>query len=168
MRSGGPDGSDGRARDRSLATDERALTPVVSKALTLSLLVLYVGVLATSLHGGVVPDYRDAAGSELGERTLAGATLAVEDAVPPAASDATVERRVDLPATVRGTTYEVRTDDRSLVFEHPRLPTRRRPLTLPDRVVSVSGHWDSGETAWVLVERVEGGLAIRLVSGDRP
>jgi len=156
-----------RGGRESLARDDRALTPVVSKALTVSLLVLYVGALAASLYGGVVPDYRDAAGAELGERTLAGATLAVEDAVPPAAADATVERRVDLPPTIRGRTYEIRAENRTLVLEHPRLPTRRRALTLPDRVVSVSGTWHSAETTLVRVERVEGGLAVRLVSGDR-
>lgn len=148
--------------------DDRGLTPVVSKALTVSLLVLYVGLLATSLHGGVVPDYRDAAGEELGERTLAGAGLAVEDAVPPAATEATVERRVDLPATIRGSTYEIRAENRTLVLDHPRLATQRRALTLPDRVVSVSGTWHSAETAWIRVERVEDGMAVRLVSGDRP
>lgn len=151
-----------------LRADDRALTPVVSKALTVSLLVLYVGVLAASLHGGVVPDYRDAAGEELGERTLAGASLAVEDAVPPAATGATVERRVDVPPTIRGATYEVRAENRTLVLDHPRLATQRRALTLPERVVSVSGTWHSAEPAWIQVDRVEGGLAVRLVSGDRP
>lgn len=153
-------------RSRRLRRDDRGLTPVVSKALGVSLLVLYVGLLSTSLYGGVVPDYRDAAGAELGERTLAGAGLAVGDAVPPNATDATVERRVDLPATIRGSTYEIRVENRSLVLDHPRF-TRRRPLTLPDHVVSVSGTWTSGEEAVVRVERAPGGVAVSLVSGDR-
>jgi len=150
--------------DRGLRGDDRALTPVVSKALGVSLLVLYVGLLATSLYGGVVPDYRDAAGEELGERTLAGATLAVGDAVPPNATDATVERRVDIPATIRGSSYEIRVENSSLVLDHPRF-TRRRPLTLPDHVVSVSGSWTSTEATVVRVERVAGGVAVRLSSG---
>jgi hypothetical protein len=152
---------------RRLAADARGLTPVVSKALGVSLLLLYVGLVATSLYGGVVPDYRDEVGRELGERTLAGASLAVEDAVPPSAADATATRRVDLPATIRGSAYEVRVANRSLVLDHPRF-TLRRPLTLPNRVVGVSGGWDSTATAWVRVEPAPGGVAIRLVSGDRP
>jgi len=152
---------------RGLGADARGLTPVVSKALGVSLLLLYVGLVATSLYGGVVPDYRDDAGRELGERTLAGATLAVEDAVPPAGADATATRRVDLPATIRGAAYEIRAANGSLVLDHPRF-TLRRPLTLPDRVVEVSGRWDSADPAWVRVETVSGGVAIRLVSGDRP
>lgn len=153
--------------DRRLTAGERGLTPVVSKALSVSLLVLFVGVLATSLYGGAVPDYRDAAGDELGERTLSGAALAVEDAVPPNATDATVQRRVDLPRTIRGSTYEVRAENGTLVLDHPRLPDRRRPLALPSHVVTVSGSWDSAEQTWIRVERVAGGVVVRLTSGDR-
>jgi len=153
-------------RSPRLRDDQRGLTPVVSKALGVSLLLLYVGVLSTALYGGVVPDYRDAAGEELGERTLAGASLAVGDAVPPNATDATVERRVDIPRTIRGSTYEIRVENRSLVLDHPRF-TRRRPLTLPEHVVSVSGSWTSTEEPVVRVDRVAGGVTVRLVAGDR-
>lgn len=155
-------------RRRSLADDDRALTPIVSKALEVGLLVLYVGLLAASLYGGVVPDYRDAAGTELGERTLAAGSLAVADAVPPNATRATVERRVDLPETIRGARYEIRVENRSLVLVHPDVPDRRRALSLPAHVVSVNGRWDSGEPAWIDVESVDGGVAVRLRSGDRP
>lgn len=145
--------------------DDRALSPVVGKALEASIVVLFVGLLTTTLFGGVVPTYRAAAGQELAERTVAGAADRVEASVPPAARDVAVTRRADLPATIAGADYRVRVDGRRLVLEHPNpdvdASTR---LSLPDRVAAVRGGWESGGRPTVTVRSGDSGVVVVLRS----
>jgi len=138
--------------NRGPATD-RAMSPVVGKAMEATLVVLYLGLLTTALYGGAVAEYRGTAGEEVAERTLADAATDVEAAVPPAATTATVRLEVDLPPTIAGAAYTVQARPDELVLEHPdpRISTTV-PLVLPDRVVGVSGTWQSGGTATVRVE----------------
>lgn len=148
-------------------TDERATSAVVGKALEAAIVVLYVGVLASALFGGAVPEYRTAAGAEVGERVLAEASHRVQQAVPANATDLEAMTRVDLPQTIRGASYEIRTDGRSLVLDHPDPAIQRStPLALPETVSTVEGNWTSSEPAVVVVERVEDGLLVRLEAGN--
>jgi hypothetical protein len=141
------------------------VTPVVGKALEAAIVVLFVGLLTTTLFGGVVPDYRSAAGDAVGERALAGATARVEQAVP-ATADATARLRVDLPETVRGESYRVRTEGRALVLDHPHPAVDgRMPLGLPDRVARVEGSWASTADAVVRVRSTDAGLVVTLDEG---
>lgn len=143
--------------------DNRAVSPVVEKLLALGLVVVYVGLLTTTLYGGAVPAYRAAVGGELGERTLAEATARVEQAVPPAARTGSARYRVDLPATIDGTAYEIRTDGRDLVLVHPdpAVGGRARPV-LPDRVDTLTGTWESGAETVVRVTGQPGELTVEL------
>ncbi len=146
-----------------LRVDTRALSPVVGKAMEATLVVLYLGLVTTTLYGGVVPEYRAAAGAEIADRTLANAAAEAESAVPPNTTDATVRVELDLPATVAGSGYTVRPDGDSLVLEHPDPSVATRtPLVLPDRVVAVTGEWQGGDDAVVRVVTVENGLEVRL------
>lgn len=52
---------------------DRAVSPVVGKALEAALVVLFIGLVTTSLYGSVLPSYRTTAGDGVGERTLASA-----------------------------------------------------------------------------------------------
>lgn len=146
--------------------DERAMSAVVGKALEAAIVVLYVGVLASALFGGAVPEYRTAAGAEVGERVLAEASQRVQQAVPANATEVEAQMRVDLPQTIRGSTYGIRTDGRSLVLDHPDPAiARSTPLALPETVSAVEGNWTSYESAVVTVERAENGLVVRLEEG---
>jgi hypothetical protein len=143
----------------------RATSPVVGKALEAGIVVLFVGLLTTTLFGNVVPAYRTAAGQELAERTVAGAADGVEASVPPAAHDATVRRRVDLPGTIAGAAYRISVDGERLVLDHPhsRIEASTR-LALPDRVAAVRGSWESGGDPRVIVRSAEAGLVVVLRS----
>ncbi|PSP93415.1 hypothetical protein BRC91_09935 [Halobacteriales archaeon QS_4_62_28] len=146
--------------------DSRAVTPVVEKTITIGLVSLFLAGMTATLFGGAVPSARDTAGSSLGDRTLAMATERVEQAIPPNASPVTAEHRVDLPPTIRGASYVIRTDGRALVLDHPRAAVGGRSrLVLPPAVTSVSGSWDSGGETVVIVRSVEGGLTIELREG---
>lgn len=147
--------------------DRRGATTVVAKLLTFGIVLLYVGGLTAILFGGAVPDYREAAGAELGDRILATATDRVEGAIPPDGRFVEATRTVDLPATIEGSGYTVAVDGRSLALEHPEdtIGGSAR-LALPERVASIDGSWQSGAETMVRVERESSGLAIRLVEGD--
>ncbi|WP_208023479.1 DUF7266 family protein [Halorussus pelagicus] len=158
-----PASQQGNRRGRS----DRAVSPVVGKALEASIVVLYIGLLSSTLYGGVVPDYRTAAGAEVGERVLAQSAERVQQAVPTDARAVRVRTEISLPRTIRGETYAVRTDERALVLDHPAdRVSGRVALALPETVTSVSGNWSSRESAFVIVRNEEtGGLAVRLESG---
>ncbi|MFC7229709.1 hypothetical protein N0B31_20090 [Salinirubellus salinus] len=143
--------------------DDRAVSPVVGKALEAALVVLYLGLVTTTLYGGVVPDYRATAGAEVGDRTLAAAATELERAVPPPAESVVVEVRVDLPRTIAGDRYAVRADAEALVLDHPDPAVGgRTPLSLPDHVVGVRGAWESTADPVVSVRSVEAGVEVVL------
>lgn len=125
--------------------------------------MLFVAAMTTSLYGGMIPAYRSAVGAEVAERTVAEAALRVEAAVPPPAREVRVVHRVDLPATIRGAGYSVHVRDGALVLDHPddRIDALA-PLVLPGRVDRVTGRWDSGADAVVVVRGGADGLEIRL------
>lgn len=144
-------------------TDRRAAAPVVGKALEAAVLVLFVALLATTLFGGVLPDYRTAAGAEVADRTLAGAAERVERAVP-RTEPVWIERevRVGLPETIRGDRYGIRATGRALVIDHPSAGIGGRArLALPARV-RVTGEWSSTDDAVVRVSGGREGLVVRL------
>lgn len=148
---------------------DRAVAPAVGKALELALVLLYVGLVTTALFGGVVPEYRTSAADGVADRTLASAAQHVQGAVPPNATVVDARERVELPDRIRGRSYEVRVEDRTLVLDHPHPAVgARAPLALPEAVVAVSGRWASGEPALVVVEGSSEGLAVRLERGGRP
>ena len=157
---------------RTLRPDRRAVSPVVGKVMEAAIVVLYIGLLSSTLYGGLVPDYRTAAGAEVGERVLAESAQRVQQAVPPNASRVRVRAPVELPTTVRGTSYEIRaTGGRTLVLDHPHVGVGgRTALALPNSVVSVAGEWESQRDAFVVVRSTPTGLEVRLVSGggERP
>jgi hypothetical protein len=148
------------------ARSNRAVAPVVGKALEAALVVLFVVLVTTALSTSVVPGYERVAGQRVADRTLAGAAERVQQAVPPAARSASAHVRVDLPRTIAGQGYRVRTDGRALMLDHPdgALVARSR-LALPSRVVDVEGSWSSRAPAAVRVESANGGLVVRLVRG---
>jgi len=143
--------------------DNRGLSTVVEKLLSLSVVVLYITLLTTVLYGGSVPAYRGAVGAQLGERALAEATAEVERAVPPRSRNAAVSRRADLPATIDGAGYRIRANGTHLLLDHPDdgVGGTARPV-LPDRVGNVTGTWDSGADTVVTVSGNRGNLTVRL------
>lgn len=146
--------------------DNRAVTPVVEKMLTIGIVMLFVSGMTATLFGSAVPTYRGAVGQEMSERVLAQATAQVERAVPPNGTAVNSSRAVDLPATIEGSGYAIRTDGRTLVLDHPdeAVTERSRPV-LPSSVTSLSGEWSSGGDAVVSTRSVSGGLAIELREG---
>lgn len=146
--------------------DDRAVAPVVGKAMEAGLVVLYVGLVTSALFGGVVPGYRTAAGDAVAERTVAAAAQRIQQSVPPNATGVRVQVRVRVPETIRTRAYDVAVRNRTLVVDHPHpgVDAGAR-LALPEAVVSASGRWDSTEPAVVVVRSVPGGLAVRLRQG---
>ncbi|PSP55343.1 hypothetical protein BRC82_06225 [Halobacteriales archaeon QS_1_67_19] len=146
----------------------RGLSPVVGKAFEATIVVLYVGLLSTTLYGGLVPEYRTAAGAEVGERVLAESAQRVQQAVPPDARAVEARTAVALPETIRGREYALRVENRSLVLDHPTpgIGGRTR-LALPETVASVRGEWESRESAVIAVAEGPDGLVVRLEAGGR-
>lgn len=146
--------------------DERAISPVVGKALEAALVVLYIGMLTAALYGSAVPDYRTAAGEEVGERVLAKVAHHVQQAVPPNATAVRVAVQVDVPRTIRGRPYTIRANGRSLALDHPNDDvTATATLAVPETVGSIRGNWSSRDASVVTVRRSRTGLAVRLSSG---
>lgn len=146
--------------------DSRAVAPVVGKVLAAGLAVLYISATTSLLLGGVVPDYRDAAGSELGERVLATAAGTVERAMP--ATDTAVDAHAssDLPATVRDSAYTLEIRNGTLHLDHPRDALDcRSPLELPSNVSVADGRWESGNTLVVWVSGPPTNRTLRLMEG---
>ncbi|ELZ87732.1 hypothetical protein C453_05244 [Haloferax elongans ATCC BAA-1513] len=163
----------------SLRADQRAVVPVVSKALEAAVVVLFVGLLTTVLFGGVVPDHRDAVADELADRTLSTAVERTETAarLPDSVTRGHRTVIVDLPRSIRGHSYRIRyvsntsfdsdsnTTTPALVLDHPQdAYDRQLPVSLPDSV-SVSGTWDSGSDAAVRVTAEDNGTALELLNG---
>lgn len=146
--------------------DNRALSTVVEKLLSLSVLVLYISLLTTVLYGNAVPTYRGAVGAELGERTLSETTARVEQTVPPAGRASEATRRVELPATIDGATYRIRADGEALVLDHPDgdIGGRTRPV-VPQRVGTLTGEWTSGGPLVITVTGNSTNLTVRLGDG---
>jgi hypothetical protein len=143
--------------------DDRAVSPAVGKTLELGIVVLFVSLLTAALYGGVVPDYRTAAGAEVGDRTLVAAAEQLEASVPPNATSVQSEHHVDLPRTIRGEQYELHATNETLVLTHPDPAIAgRTPLALPDAVVTVSGSWRSGDDLLLVVDGTSRGLVVEL------
>lgn len=164
-------GSDrGHRRDRSRGTD-RAVTPVTGKLFEIAIVVLFVSGVSAALYGGILPEYRTATAVEIGDRTLATASNGIEASVPDPGTGrttverATVETRVDLPATVRGEPYRIRTAGGSIRLDHPHhaVGGRREPA-LPATVEAIDGEWRSGGTLLVVARLVGGEVTLELVT----
>jgi len=143
--------------------DNRALSTVVEKLLSMGLVLLYIGLVTTTLYGGTVPAYQSAVGAELGDRTLAEATARIEQAVPPDARTVSATVRVSLPDTIDGAGYSIRTDGDDLVLDHPNaeISGRTQPL-LPERVDTLEGEWQSGSPTVVTVSGSRGSVTVTL------
>ncbi|MFB6069135.1 MAG: hypothetical protein ABEJ90_04330 [Halobacterium sp.] len=153
---------------RGDAGASRAVAPAVGKALEAGIVVLFVGLLAATLFGSVVPDARDAAAGEVGERALQHAAASVERAVPEAGANATVERRVELPETIHRRGYRITARSGSLVLVHPDSTVGgRTPLVLPDRVRAVRGNWTDDDARVAVKPHPDGGLVVVLAEADR-
>lgn len=143
--------------------DDRAVSAVVEKTLELGLVTLYVTLVTTTLLAGTVPQAETETGDAIAERTVAAAAERIEQAIPPTATAVTVRERVSLPATIRGTAYDLRVDGERLVLVHPDPGiAAEATLTLPDRVASIAGRWESGGETVVAVDRSSAGLVVRL------
>jgi len=144
-------------------TASRGVTPAVGKALEAGIVVLFVATATTALYGGVVPDAKNAAGDEVGERALEHAAAEVEASVPVSGRTASVERRVSLPGSIRDYGYEIRAADGSLVLDHDHPSVGgSTPLVLPDRVRNVTGAWDGGGGVVRVESHPDGGLVVVL------
>lgn len=147
--------------------NDRGVSPVVGKVLEAGLVVLYVGMLTTTLYGGVIPDYRTSAGAEIGDRVLSKSAERLQQAVPANGTVVRGQMRVSLPPTIRGTEYEIRADGRTLALVHPneRVSSSVR-LALPASVSTVRGNWSSREPAVVVVRSERDGLVVALKRGE--
>mgnify|MGYP000114965412 CR=1 FL=1 len=161
--------ADGRRTSPGIGPDARALTPAVGKTLEIGIVVLFVGLVTTALLGGVVPDYRAAAGAEVGDRVLVATAQEIERAVPPTARETSVRRAVDLPSTIAGSGYAIGVDGRSLVLDHPDSAIGGRvDLSLPARVDRVTGRTEGGTETVVTVRDSGSGLVVELRDGGEP
>jgi hypothetical protein len=161
--------ADGPAPSSGLATDARGVTPAVGKTLEIGIVVLFVALVTTALLGGVVPDYRTAAGAEVGDRVLTAVAQEVERAIPPSARDVSARRTVELPSTIAGSGYAIRVDGRSLVLDHPDPDISGRvELVLPQRVDRVAGRTEGGAETVVAVRDSRSGLMVELRDGGEP
>lgn len=142
--------------------DDRATSPVVGKALEAAIVVLYVSLLATVLYGGIVPEYRAAAGEEVAERTLATTSSEIQLAIPPEGVDGEVVVEIDLPETIAGASYRIDATTEELVLEHPHPDVGTTvPLVLPERVEDVSGTLAGGDGR-IRIVATEEGLEVEL------
>lgn len=174
-------GSVGRAARKSTDSRDRGLSPVVGKTLELGVGVLFVALLTTTLFGGLAPDYRDAVGAELGERTLVAAAERTEAAVPDGdvvdadrigVESVQFERRVGLrlPSSIRDHPYRIVAEPTAngsavvLVHPDPRIGGRIR-LAVPASA-RVTGSASSESRSWIRVTATADRLTVRLVDGS--
>ncbi|MFW6434781.1 MAG: DUF7266 family protein [Halovenus sp.] len=145
--------------------DERAVSPVVAKTLAAGLALLYLAGMTTVLLGGVVPSYETETGAELSERVLATAAETVETAVPDADGTVQATHSVELPPTIRDTSYRLVLANGSLRLDHPddRLD-ESIALSLPAGTTLESGTWTSGGEFEI---RVSGPASNRTVTLER-
>ena len=145
----------------------RAVAPAVGKALEAGIVVLFIALLTTTLYGGIVPNARSAAADEIGERTLQHAARSVEAAVPAVGVNVTVERRVELPETIRNRGYEIAANGSSLALTHPHSRVGgETPLVLPDRVRAVRGNWTDDDALVRVRPHPDGGVVVVLAEGS--
>ncbi|MEA5388118.1 hypothetical protein VB779_14455 [Haloarculaceae archaeon H-GB11] len=147
--------------------DNRALSPVIGKLFEIGLVMLYLGLVWATLYGGVLPDYQETAGHEVGERTLAFAAQRIEAVVPPNATHVSVRTQVDLPSTIAGASYVLRPTGGGLALDHPNDEVDDTVrLSLPSSVDSVRGRWQSGSNTVVSVTDGADGLVVTLAEGS--
>lgn len=141
--------------------DNRAVAPVVAKLLAAGIAVLYIAGTTTLLFGGVVPEYRTAAGEEVSERVLADAAGTIERGAPDTDTTVDVYVRTELPATIRNSGYTLVLDNATLILDHPndRLD-RRTNLSVPQSMATSESRWESGGE---LVVHVSGDATDRTV-----
>lgn len=151
------------SRSPTASTVDRAVVPMIGKALEASIVVLFIGVVTTALYAGIVPDYRSTASAEVGDRALVAAADGVERSVPPDTHSVASETRVDLPATVRNANYRIVAEDDHLRLDHPhRSVGGTVRLAVPEYVVRVEGTWRSGGSSVVRAESTDEGLVLSL------
>ena len=148
--------------------DNRAVSPVVGKLLATGIAVLYVASATGLLLGGVVPDYRATAGSELGERVLATAAGELERSVPAADGRSDVRLTRELPRTIAGDRYRLVLANRTLALEHPDdgVDARAR-LSLPTGIRVPNATWESGDPLTIHVRGTPGNRTLSLAEGTR-
>lgn len=163
MRNASP--KDGNSAERPGSGMARAVVPMVGKALEAAIVVLFIGTMTTALYGGVVPEYRAAAGDEVADRTLVAAAGEIEGAVPPNARAVEAETRVTLPSAIRNANYRIVANGTTVRLDHPddEVGGDYR-LALPDYVRRVEGTWRSGAETSIVAETVEDGVVLRLVN----
>jgi hypothetical protein len=144
----------------------RAVAPAVGKALEAGIVVLFVAGLTAALYGGVVPDARNDAGGEVGERALQHAAREIAAAVP-ATGARSASRSVSLPDAIHGEGYRVTAVNGSLVLahDHPAVGGRT-PLVLPSRVREVRGALPAGGGVVRVRPHPDGGLVVVLAEGE--
>lgn len=144
--------------------DERAMTSVVGKTLAIGIALLYIAGMTTVLLGGVVPEYRSGAGSEVGDRVLGTAGGAVETSVPEANGTVETTRTVDLPPTIRDHSYELELTGHRLRLHHPnRAIGGEFHLSIPPTITVENATWQSGTKFTI---RVSGPPANRTLTID--
>lgn len=137
-----------------LRDDDRGVSAVVGKTLAIGLALLYIAGMTTVLFGGVVPDYREQTGAELGDRVLATAAGNVEETVPAVDGSVDTRREVTLPETIERRSYTLTVTNHTLTLEHPQEEIGGETrLALPDHVTVENGTYHSHGT---LVIRVTG------------
>lgn len=146
--------------------DDRGLTPVVSEALVIGLVLLYIGLLTALLYGSVIPAYQTTSGAEVGDRVLTTVTERVEqDVTPSYRLDA--RSRIELPSTINDRAYSIRAINRTLVLEHPhpKIGGRTRPAQ-PESVSAIDGSWRSHTPLIIRTVGNETGYRITIEDGN--
>jgi hypothetical protein len=147
--------------------DNRAISPVIEKTVTVGLVVLFISGFGGSLLTGTVPDYRASTGQEVGERVLATAASSIESANPSTTGTVDVRREQQLPGTIDDEGYRLVLQGRQLRLAHPdpAIGATTR-LALPEGVTITNSTWDGGP----FVVKVRGPVADRRVElgGEGP
>lgn len=148
--------------------DNRAVSPVVGKLLAAGLTVLYIAGVSGLLLNGVLPEYRTAAGAELGERVLANAAGELERVVAAPNSTRTTRTTLDPPATLRGSSYRLHLRNGTLRLDHPddRLDASA-PLSLPPNTTVGNATWNSGGQLRIRASGSASNRTVRLEEANR-
>lgn len=142
--------------------DERGTAPVVGKALEIGLLLVYIGLVAGGLYGGVVPDTRTTADQAIADRLIAASVDDIRAAIPRSGTGE-IRVSVTLPATIGGQQYTVVPRDGYLILHHPDPSIdAQASLLLPTRVTAVTGEWESAASNILRVNATREGVTVRL------
>ncbi len=145
--------------------DNRGVSPGVEKLLVAGIMLSFVGMTATVLIAGPVPEYKAAAGDELSERVVSRVGNALEKSLPGVGGTVRVQTSLSIPATLADRAYRINLNESELSLNHPSPGIgARTAIGLPAGYSIGPGSVQSGPEVRILISGTAGNRTVGLRS----